>query len=115
MVARRPLHRILFHPTYRSDFDKKKDDEQKSDVRVITRAVYRLNGAGYLEPDRPSHIWTVEVPKTTGEPQKAKQITTGEFSESDIVWSRDGSQIYFISRRVSASHTTKRRTPICMW
>jgi dipeptidyl aminopeptidase/acylaminoacyl peptidase len=84
------------------DFDKKKDgkDEEKSDVRIITRAVYRMNGAGYLEPDRPSHIWTVEVPKTLGEPQKAKQVTDGEFSESDIVWSRDGSQIYFTSRRV---------------
>ena len=82
------------------DFDKKKDDDQKSDVRVITRAVYRMNGAGYLEPDRPGHIWTVEVPKTLGEPQKAKQITDGEFSEGDIVWSRDGSQIYFTSRRV---------------
>jgi dipeptidyl aminopeptidase/acylaminoacyl peptidase len=84
------------------DFDKKKDgkDEEKSDVRIITRAVYRMNGAGYLEPDRPSHIWTVEVPKTLGEPQKAQQVTDGEFSESDIVWSRDGSQIYFTSRRV---------------
>src|SRR5579871_1253692 len=43
------------------DFEKKKDDDPKSDVRVITRAVYRMNGAGYLEPDRPGHIWTVEV------------------------------------------------------
>src|ERR1017187_937993 len=84
------------------DFDKKKDgkDDQKSDVRVITRAVYRMNGTGYLEPDRPGHIWTVEVPKTPGEPQKAKQVTDGEFSENDIVWSHDGSQIYFTSRRV---------------
>ncbi len=84
------------------DFDKKKDgkDEEKSDVRVITRAVYRMNGSGYLEPDRPNHIWTVAAPQTPGEPQKAKQITEGEFSESDIVWSHDGSQIYFTSRRV---------------
>jgi len=83
-----------------ADSDKKKDDDQKSDVRVITRAVYRSNGAGYLEPDRPNHIWTVEVPKTLGESQKAKQITEGEFSENDPVWSRDSSQIYFTSRRV---------------
>jgi len=52
------------------DFEKKKDGEEKSDVRVITKAVYRANGAGYLEPDRPSHIWTVEIPKTPGEAQK---------------------------------------------
>jgi dipeptidyl aminopeptidase/acylaminoacyl peptidase len=82
------------------DFEKKKDGEEKSDVRVITKAVYRMNGTGYLEADRPAHIWTVEVPKIPGETQKAKQVTSGEFSEGDIVWSRDASQIYFTSRRV---------------
>jgi dipeptidyl aminopeptidase/acylaminoacyl peptidase len=87
--------------TIASDSDKKKDGEEKSDVRVIMKASYRLNGAGYLEPDRPNHIWTVEAPKAPGEVQKAKQITNGEFSEGDITWSRDGSQIYFTSRRVA--------------
>jgi dipeptidyl aminopeptidase/acylaminoacyl peptidase len=86
------------------DFEKKKEGEEKTDVRVITKAVYRMNGAGYLEPDRPGHIWTVDVPKTPGEVQKAKQVTTGEFSEGDIVWSRDGSQIYFTSRRVREAY-----------
>src|SRR6266853_2315750 len=94
-------HSVAFSSTnIPQDFEKKKDGEEKSDVRVITKAVYRANGAGYLEPDRPSHIWTVEVPKTPGDAQKAKRVTTGEFSEGDIVWSRDGSQIYFTSRRV---------------
>jgi Tol biopolymer transport system component len=51
------------------DFEKKKDGEEKTDVRVITKAVYRMNGAGYLEPDRPAHIWTVEAPKIPGEEQ----------------------------------------------
>ncbi|HUJ50780.1 MAG TPA: S9 family peptidase [Bryobacteraceae bacterium] len=86
--------------TVAADFDKKKDGEEKSDVRVITRAAYRSNGVGYLDPDRPNHIWTVEIPQKPGEVQKAKQVTTGEFSENDIVWSRDSSQIYFTARRV---------------
>jgi dipeptidyl aminopeptidase/acylaminoacyl peptidase len=88
--------------TLAKDFDKKKDgkDEEESDVRVILRAGYRMNGGGYLESDRPSHIWTVAVPQTPGEVHKAKPVTTGEFSESDIVWSRDGSRIYFVSERV---------------
>ena len=86
--------------TIGKDFEKKKDDEDKSDVRIITRAVYRMNGAGYLEPDRPRHIWTVEVPNVPGEPRKAKQVTDGDFSENDTVWSRDGLQIYFTSHRV---------------
>ncbi len=86
--------------TVAADFDKKKDAEEKSDVRVIVKAVYRSNGAGYLEPDRPSHIWTVEIPKTPGGEHAPKQITSGEFSESDPVFSRDGAKIYFTSRRV---------------
>ncbi len=95
---------IAFTSTTKSeDFEKKKDgkeDEEKSDVRVITKAAYRMNGAGYAEPGRPSHIWTVDVPAEPGSAQKAKQVTTGEFSESDIVWAKDGSKIYFTSERV---------------
>ena len=98
--------------TVPSDFDQKKDSPEKSDVRVITKAVYRMNGAGYLDPDRPDHIWTIEVPKVPGEPQKAKQITSGEFDENDIVWSRDASQIYFTSRRVSEPYFETEHTDL---
>jgi len=84
------------------DFEKKKDkDEEKSDVRVITKAAYRSNGSGYNEPGRPSHIWTVAVPASPGAAEKARQVTNGEFSESDIVWSKDGAKIYFTSERVA--------------
>lgn len=89
--------------TLAKDFDQKKDakDEEESDVRVIVKAVYRMNGQGYFEPGRPSHIWTVPVPQVPANPAKATQVTAGEFSESDIVWSHDGSKIYFTSTRVS--------------
>src|SRR5262249_24203180 len=33
--------------------------ERESDVRVINRAVYRANGAGYLDFKHPNHIWVV--------------------------------------------------------
>ena len=33
----------------------------KSDVRVITSAVYRANGGGWNDVDRPSHIWVTTV------------------------------------------------------
>jgi dipeptidyl aminopeptidase/acylaminoacyl peptidase len=101
--------------TITKDFDKKKDGkdgDEKSDVRVINKAVYRANGAGYVEADRPNHIWTVEIPKTPGEAQKAKQVTSGEFSEGDIVWSRDGSQIYFTSRRIAEPYYETPRSDI---
>jgi dipeptidyl aminopeptidase/acylaminoacyl peptidase len=95
-------HSIAFlSTTLLKDFDKKDDkDEAESDVRVIVKAAYRMNGEGYIEPDRPSHIWTVPVPQIPVGLEKAKQVTAGEFSESDIVWSHDASKIYFTSSRV---------------
>ncbi len=77
------------------DFDKKKPDEEKSDVKVITRAVYRSNGLGYIDPERVGHLWTVEVPAVLSETAKAKQITSDKYEESAPVWSRDETRIYF--------------------
>jgi dipeptidyl aminopeptidase/acylaminoacyl peptidase len=88
--------------TLPKDLDKKNEDkdEAESDVRVIVKAAYRMNGEGYYDPDRPSHIWTVPVPAALAGAQKATQVTTGGFSESDIAWSHDASKIYFTSNRV---------------
>ena len=94
-------HAIAFlSGTLPRDSEKKKDDEE-SDVRVIVKAAYRMNGEGYYEPDRHNHIWTVAVPEIPAGVQKAKQVTSGDFNESDIVWSRDGSKLYFTSNRVT--------------
>lgn len=84
------------------DFDKKKEhkDDEESDVRVIVKAAYRMNGEGYYDPDRRSHIWTVAAPANPSAVEKATQITSGDFSESGIAWSHDGSRIYFTSTRV---------------
>ncbi len=89
--------------TLPKDFDKKKEDkdEPESDVRVIVKAAYRMNGEGYDDPDRPAHIWTVALPKPSAEPGQPKQITSGNFSESGMVWARDGATIYFTSNRVA--------------
>jgi dipeptidyl aminopeptidase/acylaminoacyl peptidase len=84
--------------TQSKDLDKKASNApEESDVRVITKAQYRNNGAGFPEPGRPSHIWVVDVPKILNEPQKARQVTSGEFSEGDAIWSKDGKKIYFVS------------------
>ena len=92
-------------PTLAKDFEKKKDDAApESDVRVITRAEYRENGEGYIDADRPGHIWIVDVPRVSDSAQKARQVTTGEFGEGEITWSRDGSKIYFTSDRVKESY-----------
>ena len=80
---------------------KDKAPERVSDVRVISRAVYRANGGGYLNPKMRTHIWTVSIPSTSSEKPKAKQITRGNFDEGNISWSPDGSRIYFGATRVA--------------
>jgi dipeptidyl aminopeptidase/acylaminoacyl peptidase len=77
--------------------DTEEKDENKSDVRIVTKAAYRNNGAGYAEPGRPGHIWVVDVPAVPGEVRKARRITDGEFSQGDPTWSRDGSKIFYTS------------------
>src|SRR5262245_51979092 len=73
--------------------------EHESDVRVITRAVYRSNGQGYLDPARPVHIWAIAVPSSLGDTATPKQLTAGLFEENSPVWSLDSKTLYFTSRR----------------
>jgi dipeptidyl aminopeptidase/acylaminoacyl peptidase len=89
---------------------KEKTPEHVSDVRVISKAVYRANGGGYLNPKVHAHIWTVSVSNSTTEQPKPRQITRGNFDEGNLTWSPDGSRIYFVARRVAepyyeAAHT----------
>ena len=76
------------------------ETEHESDVRVITRAVYREDNEGYADPKHPSHIWTVPAPHNADEKVQPKQLTSGRFDEGGITWSKDGSQIYFVSLHV---------------
>jgi len=80
---------------------KDKAPEHVSDVRVISKAVYRANGGGYLNPKAHTHIWTINVPASPGEQAKAKQITKGNFDERSFSWTPDGSRIYFAASRVA--------------
>ena len=81
--------------------------ERKSDVEVVTRAVYRANGnPGYVDNNHHSHIFTISAlgsdpGLTPSEKVPAPtQITDGEFDEGGIQWAPDGSTIYFVSTRV---------------
>ena len=73
------------------------ESEHESDVRVITRAVYREDNEGYNDPKHPSHIWIVNAPKTADEKVQPKQLTSGRFDEGGVVWAKDNSHIYFVS------------------
>ena len=89
-----------------------KEDPRESDVHVITRAVYRSNSEGYLDPKRPSHIWTIAAPRTADEKVEAKQLTSGRFEEEEVFWSKDGSQIYFTTLRVEEPYYELPKTEI---
>jgi len=79
--------------------DNKAEPEHESDVKVITRSVYRINGGGYLDFKHPSHIWVVAAPRSSEDTVKPRQLTSGQFSEGEALWSKDGSQIYYSTER----------------
>ncbi|MEK6325265.1 MAG: S9 family peptidase [Acidobacteriota bacterium] len=91
---------------------KDKTPERVSDVRVITKAVYRANGGGYLNTKVHAHIWTVSLPAAPGEKPKPKQITRGNFDEGNLSWSPDGSRIYFVASRVTEPYYEPPRTDL---
>ena len=81
--------------------------ERESDVRVITEAVYRSNGipgSGYVDRDRPSHVWTVPVVSAGEEPARPRRLTSGKYPASNFGWARDGSRLYFVSDRRDESY-----------
>jgi dipeptidyl aminopeptidase/acylaminoacyl peptidase len=80
--------------------DNQAESEHETDVHVINRAVYRSNDEGYLDPKRHAHIWLVEIPTSVDELPKPVQLTNGNFDEGQLVWSHDGSRIYFLTRRI---------------
>src|SRR3954466_12542046 len=90
----------------------KADSEHESDVRVITRAVYRQDNEGYIDPKHPAHIWIASAPRSAEEKVKPRQITTGRFDEDNAIWSKDGSQIYFTSSRINEPYYELPRTDL---
>jgi dipeptidyl aminopeptidase/acylaminoacyl peptidase len=76
------------------------EPEHESDIHIITRAVYRFNGAGYLDPKHHRHIWIVDVPSSSEGKSTPKQLTSGEFDEQEPSFTPDSSRIIFHANRV---------------
>ncbi|HZR26103.1 MAG TPA: hypothetical protein VFA59_21075, partial [Vicinamibacterales bacterium] len=75
-------------------------DGHHTDVKVITKAVYRANGnPGWLDTEHHSHIFMMRAPADAADKAIPEQITDGEFDEGGITWSPDSSKIYFTSIR----------------
>src|ERR1051325_4918247 len=89
-----------------------KPEEHESDVRVITRAVYRSNGAGYVDNKHPQHIWVVTAPRTGEDKVTPKQLTNGHYDDGNVVWAKDNSQLYFVSNHSDEPYYALPRTDI---
>jgi Tol biopolymer transport system component len=76
------------------------DADHESDVRVITRSVYRINGGGYLDFKHQQHIWVIAAPQSSEDDAKPRQLTSGKYQEDGIMWSPDSSNIYYTSTQV---------------
>lgn len=76
------------------------DSEHESDVHVISRAVYRSNDEGFLDPKRHEHIWVLDVPTSFEDTTKPVQLTSGDYDEGEIRWTNDGTRIYFVTSHV---------------
>jgi len=63
---------------------------------VIDRAAFKRDVVGYLDRLR-DHIYVVNVAT-----KKVEQITTGDFDDTQVVWSPDGKQLAFVSGRSEA-------------
>ena len=77
--------------------DGTKAEEHKSDVRIITKAVYRNNGPGYIDTKDASQLYLFSTAKIGAKPVTPWQVTAGRFSVSDFAWSPSSSDIYYTS------------------
>jgi dipeptidyl aminopeptidase/acylaminoacyl peptidase len=75
----------------------KPDEKRDSDVRVITRSVYRSNGAGYVDNKHPQHIWVINTPRSGDDKVTPRQLTSGRYDEASAIWAKDNTRIYFTS------------------
>ncbi len=75
-----------------TDEDRKQDD-QKSDVKVIRSLRFKLDGEGFLG-ELKRHIFLVAI-----DGGEITSLTEGDWDDSQPSWSPDGTQIAFSSNR----------------
>jgi len=82
-------------PVQRADEteEDRKRAAQRSDTKVIRSLKYKLDGEGYFD-DRRRHIFVVSAEGGT-----PRQITDGDWDDTQPAWSPDGRAIAFVSNR----------------
>jgi dipeptidyl aminopeptidase/acylaminoacyl peptidase len=77
----------------------KKKDEKKPEPTVITQLKFKRDYTGYLDT-LSTHLYTFDL-----DADSLVQVTSGQYSESNPVWSPDGSRIAFVSNRTKQPDT----------
>ena len=78
-----------------ADAGARADTDKRRGPWVITRRQFREDaGDGYITGDRAEHLYVYDL-----ESQSLRQITSGDYSESDPAWSPDGRSVVFVSSR----------------
>ena len=79
---------------------KPKDEEHKSDVRVITKAVYRENGEGYIDTKVATQLFLYSIPAPGEKVAPPTQLTDDRFGVDEYLWDPSGKRIHYSSEHV---------------
>ena len=86
--------------TEKKEGDAAKEEEHKSDVRIITKAVYRFNGQGYIDTKVASQLYVFSVAKVGSKPVTPWQVTAGRFDVDEFAWHPSSNSLYYTSEHV---------------
>jgi dipeptidyl aminopeptidase/acylaminoacyl peptidase len=78
------------------------EGKPESDVKVVKRIKYKLNGVGTFEGRR-THVFTARIGK------KPRQLTEGEYDVEQARWSNDGKRIAYITNKEADQDTSRVR------
>jgi len=76
------------------------DAAHVSDVKIVNRATYRMNGEGYLDASLVPQLYMVYPPRPDGSQDAPWQLTAGRFGVEDYCWAAKAGWILYSSTRV---------------
>jgi len=79
------------------------DEEPRPNRRpyVIDRLQFKRDYVGYLD-NRRNHVYVIDIAD-----QEVRQVTSGDYDDSQAMWSPDGKHIVFVSNRTESPDTNR--------